>query len=197
VRQCKRCGGREGAVRFPSYRGGYCVDCAKVHRRELYLANHARDRAKQAQYYRRNSDAVKARAKAWERENRERKRARDRAWKKANRARLNERERARRRRNPATVRASDQRRNRRAVLSGAKAARRAARGSGGHAYGRLLLRDPCAYCGVAATAIDHIDPLVGGGAAHWDNLTAACGPCNSAKHATPLLLFLLGVGRAT
>jgi DNA-binding XRE family transcriptional regulator len=41
----------------------------------------------------------------------------------------------------------------------------------------------CYYCGTAdATHVDHIIPRVCGGTDRWDNLIAACLPCNLRKH---------------
>ncbi len=39
----------------------------------------------------------------------------------------------------------------------------------------------CQYCGSRADSIDHIVPRSRGGRDVWDNLAAACRPCNSAK----------------
>lgn len=51
--------------------------------------------------------------------------------------------------------------------------------------------DPCAYCNGPAGEVDHIVPLARGGEDTWENLTAACLPCNRSKHARPLLVWLL------
>lgn len=59
-------------------------------------------------------------------------------------------------------------------------------------YVAILHADPCAYCGEAAGHIDHIVPIARGGTNDWDNLTAACGRCNSSKWAKPLLTFIAG-----
>ena len=56
---------------------------------------------------------------------------------------------------------------------------------------RVLLADPCAYCGGPSEEIDHIVPIVDGGRTHWTNLVGACGPCNRFKHTKPLLHLLL------
>ncbi len=39
----------------------------------------------------------------------------------------------------------------------------------------------CAYCGGAATSLDHVVPRSRGGAHSWDNVVAACGRCNHVK----------------
>jgi 5-methylcytosine-specific restriction endonuclease McrA len=39
----------------------------------------------------------------------------------------------------------------------------------------------CQYCGRQADSIDHVVPRSRGGRDVWDNLAAACRPCNSAK----------------
>ena len=57
-------------------------------------------------------------------------------------------------------------------------------------YLRLLLVDPCSYCGLPADTVDHIEPLQGGGDSSSANLTAACRSCNASKSDTPLLIWL-------
>ncbi len=39
----------------------------------------------------------------------------------------------------------------------------------------------CQYCGAAAENIDHVIPRSKGGTHAWDNVVAACRPCNSRK----------------
>lgn len=39
----------------------------------------------------------------------------------------------------------------------------------------------CAYCGAAATSLDHVVPKSRGGAHSWDNVVSACGRCNHVK----------------
>lgn len=39
----------------------------------------------------------------------------------------------------------------------------------------------CAYCGGIATTIDHIEPRSKGGPHSWENVVAACEPCNHRK----------------
>ncbi len=39
----------------------------------------------------------------------------------------------------------------------------------------------CAYCGGTADTMDHIVPRAHGGKHTWENLTAACRPCNHKK----------------
>lgn len=58
-------------------------------------------------------------------------------------------------------------------------------------YAKVLLNDPCVYCGAPTEAVDHIQPLTRGGSHAWDNLTASCKSCNSRKHNKDLLTFLL------
>lgn len=47
----------------------------------------------------------------------------------------------------------------------------------------VLRRDnhQCIYCGRSATTVDHILPRSRGGASTWENLAAACRPCNALK----------------
>lgn len=39
----------------------------------------------------------------------------------------------------------------------------------------------CQYCGARADSIDHVIPRSRGGAHTWDNVVAACRPCNTRK----------------
>jgi 5-methylcytosine-specific restriction endonuclease McrA len=39
----------------------------------------------------------------------------------------------------------------------------------------------CQYCGARADSIDHVVPRSRGGGHVWENLAAACRPCNTAK----------------
>ena len=47
----------------------------------------------------------------------------------------------------------------------------------------IFLRDDhrCQYCGAAAENIDHVVPRSRGGTHTWDNVVAACRPCNARK----------------
>lgn len=47
----------------------------------------------------------------------------------------------------------------------------------------VLARDRhvCGYCGGRATTIDHVIPRAQGGVHRWENVAAACKPCNSRK----------------
>jgi 5-methylcytosine-specific restriction endonuclease McrA len=47
----------------------------------------------------------------------------------------------------------------------------------------VLRRDGhrCAYCGKAATTIDHVQPRSRGGVDSWENLVACCLRCNNVK----------------
>lgn len=52
----------------------------------------------------------------------------------------------------------------------------------------------CQYCGAAAESIDHVVPRSRGGSHAWDNVVAACRPCNTRKedrllHETSLCLL--------
>lgn len=60
----------------------------------------------------------------------------------------------------------------------------------GAAFIDVLLDDPCSYCGQSAESVDHIEPLIRGGANDWTNLTAACLSCNASKRERPLLVWL-------
>jgi hypothetical protein len=49
--------------------------------------------------------------------------------------------------------------------------------------GEIMRRDDytCQYCGSVATTLDHVHPVSKGGTSRWDNLVAACVPCNTKK----------------
>jgi hypothetical protein len=55
----------------------------------------------------------------------------------------------------------------------------------------VLRQDPCCYCGGPSSDIDHVVAVSRGGGHVWDNLTSSCRRCNSQKHASDLLGFLL------
>jgi hypothetical protein len=55
---------------------------------------------------------------------------------------------------------------------------------------RVLLRDPCVYCGAKPESLDHIQPLAHGGANGWPNRAPACHRCNGEKGHATLLMFL-------
>lgn len=57
-------------------------------------------------------------------------------------------------------------------------------------YGRVLLADPCSYCGAAATQVDHIVPFAAGGTDDWTNYTSACAPCNQSKGMRPAFIWM-------
>lgn len=58
------------------------------------------------------------------------------------------------------------------------------------AYLRLVLGDPCCYCGAPSAVLDHVTPKVRDGSDQWSNLTASCSRCNLQKRALSLLGFL-------
>jgi 5-methylcytosine-specific restriction endonuclease McrA len=47
----------------------------------------------------------------------------------------------------------------------------------------IFIRDDhrCQYCGAPAENVDHVIPRSRGGTHSWDNVVAACKPCNSRK----------------
>ncbi len=56
---------------------------------------------------------------------------------------------------------------------------------------RILLKDPCVYCGGPASEIDHIQPYANAGSYDWSNRAPACLSCNRSKNNLGLLKFLL------
>jgi 5-methylcytosine-specific restriction endonuclease McrA len=61
----------------------------------------------------------------------------------------------------------------------------------GRTHRRVLLGDPCSYCGGPGGTIDHIVPRCQGGENFYENMTSACARCNGRKSDKPLLTFLL------
>lgn len=55
---------------------------------------------------------------------------------------------------------------------------------------RVLMADPCAYCGAPACGTDHIVARSRGGTNDWTNLTGTCNRCNSGKRTKSLLAYL-------
>jgi 5-methylcytosine-specific restriction endonuclease McrA len=159
-------------------------------------ANRERSRERARAYYRENSERVNERNRRWIEANREKRRAVVRASDEKHREkrRAYSREYARRV-DPEKSREQQRvwkRANREKVAYGNHMRR--ARGTDDPesymAYVDILHADPCAYCGEEAGHIDHIVPIARGGTNDWDNLTAACGRCNSSKWAKPLLAFM-------
>lgn len=58
------------------------------------------------------------------------------------------------------------------------------------AYMKLIINDPCFYCGAEAEHIDHVIPIAKGGKTVWHNLVPACASCNFSKGAKDLDEFL-------
>lgn len=57
---------------------------------------------------------------------------------------------------------------------------------------RVLLADPCPYCGAASTQIDHVHAINRGGPDEIANLVGICSPCNGTKRDRTMLSLLLG-----
>ena len=73
-------------------------------------------------------------------------------------------------------------------------------------YRRVLMHDPCVYCGSDATGLDHIRPRSSYEPAPnskvilrwmngWENRAPSCARCDSAKGAQSMLLFLWVINR--
>lgn len=58
-------------------------------------------------------------------------------------------------------------------------------------YVDVILADPCVYCGEPTEHIDHVLPVVDGGAHAWENLAPTCARCNQRKNRKQLLDFML------
>lgn len=56
---------------------------------------------------------------------------------------------------------------------------------------KVLLSDPCVYCGGVSVEADHIFPFARGGDHDWHNRAPACLACNRSKNDIPLLKFMM------
>lgn len=219
MKSCRVCGESKPLEEYPKSkqnRDGHlnlCVPCNRAKASEWQRKNRDRATARQTAWKRANAERVRTQAKAirdadperfsaaareWAAKNPEKRRAVARASAERHREQKNAQGRARyaqtdretkrargaawRNANPEKVRAH-------------RATQRAARREGviDGAYTRLLLADPCAYCGARTerSSIDHITALSAGGGNEWENVTAACTSCNSSKHTDSLLRFML------
>lgn len=59
------------------------------------------------------------------------------------------------------------------------------------AYAEMIRVDPCVYCGLPSSEIDHIVPVSVSRSSHWTNLAPICDACNSSKGAKSVLHFML------
>lgn len=173
----------------------------------------ARDMTKKREWAAKNRESARASSRRWRRANPERARRPSnptyrREWYEANaeQERARERERHAKNRDELNAQRAERARLQRerdpggmaAVRRQATARRRArvkAATVGDRAsyaeYDAILRRDPCSYCGGEVQHADHIVPLDDGGEHDWENLTGACGSCNSRKSTKSLLVFML------
>jgi 5-methylcytosine-specific restriction endonuclease McrA len=155
-------------------------------------------------------ECANARAKKWRADNLDRKRALNRAYHEANRDEARAYRKQYRAANLERVREADRRywaENNEACLARAKVWREANRQRrtalenrrrahfadiqpADWEYMEILRGDPCSYCDADADSVDHIEPLSGGGAVGWTNLTGSCRDCNSRKKTLPMMIFL-------
>lgn len=172
TKRCSQCRETKPVAAFHRAGEGYrseCKRCASESHRRYREANPQKVKAARARWRERNRQHTRDYAKEWATRNPERKREKDREWSRSN---------------PEWKRAYDN--HRRALLGGPPSTESVE-------YIAILRADRCAYCGNEAGHVDHIEPIVSGGANDWPNFTASCKSCNSSKHATPLLIFLAGV----
>jgi len=206
VRTCKRC-----AYTGPEFyrgNGNVCKECVKAAGKARYRAEPERAKAASRAWHHANRERANAERKERYRRNNpevkrvhgqdpETMRAKHLAARRAKRATPEGQAAMRRERPSREQRAADARRYYRQNLEKARRQGREAqlRRRLGHnpeaiEYAAILQADLCAYCGGPAGHIDHIQALAAGGSNEWDNFTAACQRCNSAKNARPLLYFL-------
>ena len=177
----------------------YCRPCSAARARRWYNDHPERARASREDWKSRNPERHRAAIDAHRAANREHYREMMRRYARKNADRLYRQYRVRYEATKAQVRAKSAawlrahpERAREMAMVKAMRRRGAPLNSEARGYARLLLLDPCCYCGAQASrpSIDHIVPLSRGGTSAWDNLTAACSACNSSKGRLPLLLHL-------
>jgi hypothetical protein len=59
------------------------------------------------------------------------------------------------------------------------------------AYRKVLLQDPCVYCGKPAEVLDHIWPRSRGGGDGWENRAPTCKGCDEVKRNASVVVFML------
>lgn len=171
--------------------------CHKHYNAAWRAANIEISRERERAYGRANPDKKVAQARAWALANPEKARANKRTYHARHRDKVNAAHAAQRRAHPEKARAATRawraaNPERWAEVQRLNALRRkSGRDPDAIPYLEHVRHDPCAYCGEPSASIDHIQALARGGSNCWDNLTAACGSCNSRKHAKQLLHFLL------
>ena len=165
-----------------------CIVCVSDYHRSYYVRVRDQKLRRQLQYSSTNRDREKERAKAWRVAHPERVRANNqrRYWSDPEIARKESL--ARQRRNPDQVRERGRRRKARC--------RNAARGT-------MISTDDirhlfelhgglCGYCGTnKANTVDHMMPIVRGGAHEIENLVPACMGCNASKGRRTALEYLM------
>lgn len=213
---CRACGEERLRDQFPkakSNRDGHmnlCHVCNRAKARSWQKANPERERRKYVRWRSANGERVRRVTREYYEANRERliresvernranpegRRATQRRYYEANREEIVEKNRQRSLQRDPERRRELQRawkaRNRDKVAADNHRRRAERYDEDGLAMLGIIHADPCAYCGKAASEVDHIVPLSDGGQNAWDNLAAACRTCNSSKNDRPLLLWML------
>lgn len=165
---CKR--GHAGVRRVDN---GDCVECAALRFLRFKSTKPERVAAHGRKYYEANTAAVKTRATTWKETNADKVSQADARWRK---------------KNPDLNRAKAQ---------GHRARRRNAEGVFSRADINALIISQdgmcAAHCGAFLCdgySIDHVVALACGGSNWPDNIQLLCSPCNSAKSALPMDIFL-------
>ncbi len=193
----------------------WCRECSREKKRASYHRNPARSLAYARAYYQKNRESLIAKTKEWQQAHpytRDQLNAWQRAWRAANprpknpKVKMSHEEHLRRGREYGTkIRARPETKARQAAYSrlersiqyrrNLKAIKKGAGGLGLTAdeWQAIVSDAPfCVYCG-ADTPLqqEHVIALTRGGQNTIDNVVPSCAPCNQAKGARPLILFLL------
>lgn len=176
-----------------------CAECDNARVRDYQAANPEATKQRNAAWRETNLDRHHENNRQWRIKNQDLHRANARQWALDNPVAYRERLRVWRENNPE--KAAEYRAKNREANAKREQRRRAALGRpdpATNAYVDVILADPCSYCGSRdSLQVDHIEPVVKGGAGHWSNLTAACRWCNTSKNDDPLLSWLALLPSAT
>lgn len=204
MKTCLHCGVAKDTGAFYAKASGvdsWCKECRRADTRAYYLANKAECDRKRVERARNNRVAENLRKREWAKANPVVTRSARLVWADKNKSKDAAR-RAKYQRDHKEQGAAKSARwrkkhpeKKRALDTVRAARRRAARGAGVRAQEWLDIKHAqcgvCAYCSrPARLTMDHIEPLVSGGAHEPGNITAVCRSCNSSKNDTPLLVWL-------
>lgn len=192
-KKCVRCGVVKSASEFNANKKNkdglksWCKSCFAEHRREWAKKNPDKVYEFRKTDYARHSDNYKLRAKEWRKLNPQRAKDADALWRENNKERKSEIDRLWRQ-SPEGQASRFVGHTKRRLLK-----KNQGNGITKNQY-KQVVSDPCVYCGrTKKIELDHIVPIVAGGADDVSNAAPVCRSCNSSKGKKSLLVFLFDV----